>query len=587
MDAAAPALHPVLIEIADLALDPHNARTHNERNLAGIGASLAKFSQRKAIVVNRRTMTIEAGNGTVEAAIAAGATQIVAVLVDDDDETAAAYAIADNRTAELAGWDLDQLGLTVAEFPAVDWGALGWAADDLAAALRAKAEMPAEPEPSEGPANEPRSFDEAEDAALDIVPEPPAEPVTQRGETITLGPHVLHCADCLDVLRSLPDNSVDAIVTDPPYGLSPDGRARTWDEIEALRAEGKGPKAGFMGRAWDAGVPGVTWARECLRVLKPGGHLVAFSATRTYHRLACAVEDAGFEMRDMVAWLYYSGFPKSHDVSKAIDDLHGAEREVVSRETTRWTSTGRNKTYGKLDYFETDADGYETRDVTAPATDDAKQWSGWGTALKPAIEPFVLARKPLSESTVAANVLRWGTGAINVDACRMAYGDKAWPGPSEKPKEMDASWSAGNPGVRYGKLDYNAGETWDGSDLGRWPANIYACPKPATSERNKGTDALPKQEKAQMAGAVNSDDPVSARFRSEPMANIHPTVKPVRLMRWLLQLVTPPGGTVVEPFGGSGTTLVAASALDCRVIAAEMEPAYCDIIRARVEHALR
>lgn len=224
-----------------------------------------------------------------------------------------------------------------------------------------------------------------------------------------LGRHLVYTADCLEIMAVLQPNSVDAIVTDPPYGLSPDGRARTWDDITDGRARG-----GFMGKAWDASVPGVTWARQCLRVLKPGGHIVAFGGTRTIHRLACAIEDAGLEVRDTICWQFYSGFPKSLDVSKAIDKAAGADREVVG---SRKSSGGRTGSTASVGGHLIEA-GREI-DITAPSTDDAKRWQGWGTALKPSFEPAILARKPLI-GTVAANVLAHGTGALNIDACRYA-----------------------------------------------------------------------------------------------------------------------------------------------------------------------
>src|SRR5699024_10569877 len=203
----------------------------------------------------------------------------------------------------------------------------------------------------------------------------------------------IHHGDCIQVMNATPPESVVAIVTDPPYGL------------------------GFMGRKWDSLPPSLEWAEACYRVLKPGGHIAAFGGTRTWHRLAVAIEDAGFEMRDSLAWLYGSGFPKSHDVGKAIDKLAGAEREVVG--AGKYAARGRrtdNAVYGQA----TESSGEV---ITAPATPEAQQWDGWGTALKPAFEPIVLARKPLAEKTVARNVLAHGTGAINVDACRIETED--------------------------------------------------------------------------------------------------------------------------------------------------------------------
>src|SRR5690625_3274985 len=219
----------------------------------------------------------------------------------------------------------------------------------------------------------------------------------------------IHHGDCIETMNAMPPESIDAIVTDPPYGL------------------------GFMGRKWDALPPSQEWAEACYRVLKPGGHIAAFGGTRTWHRLAVAIEDAGFEMRDSLAWLYGSGFPKSHDVGKAIDKLAGAEREVIGFRPKANNSVTSRQHHGTTEDGRTvdgrDAEkaaAYQARGgftLTAPATPEAQQWSGWGTALKPAFEPIVLARKPLAEKTVARNVLAHGTGAINVDACRIETDD--------------------------------------------------------------------------------------------------------------------------------------------------------------------
>ena len=205
---------------------------------------------------------------------------------------------------------------------------------------------------------------------------------------------IIH-GDCLEVLMTLEDNSIDSIVTDPPYEL------------------------GFMGKSWDStGIAyNVELWKECLRVLKPGGHLLAFGGTRTYHRMACAIEDAGFEIRDCIQWLYGSGFPKSLDVSKAIDKKLGAERKTVGLKPYTNDGSIRGNSYNK--------GGYERVQlpITAPATPEAKQWEGWGTALKPANEPIVLARKPLSEKTIAENVMKWGTGGLNIEGCRIPTED--------------------------------------------------------------------------------------------------------------------------------------------------------------------
>lgn len=239
---------------------------------------------------------------------------------------------------------------------------------------------------------------------------------------------VVHTGDNLPILLEMPDNSVDAIVTDPPYGLS------------------------FMGKRWDYDVPLVELWVECLRVLKPGGHLLAFAGTRTQHRMAVRIEDAGFEIRDMIAWVYGSGFPKSLDVSKAIDKAAGAEREVVSQWRTGFSGTlGGKAALGGLN------GAADVRTITTAATDAAKQWDGWGTALKPALEPITLARKPLAERTVAANVLEWGTGGVNVDGCRVG---------------TEATFRTSNAGTNGEGWGMGKSFNVNGSAAGRFPANL-------------------------------------------------------------------------------------------------------------------
>lgn len=344
--------------------------------------------------------------------------------------------------------------------------------------------------------------------------------------------------DCLAIMRDIADGSVDAIVTDPPYGL------------------------GFMGKAWDGCVPPVDVWRECLRILKPGGHLLAFAGTRTQHRMACAIEDAGFEIRDMLAWVYGSGFPKSLDVSKAIDKAAGAEREVVGQ---KWAERYPNGPGGCSFSVGSGPDGTRTaaRSLeTAPATEAAKRWHGWGTALKPALEPITLARRPIGRGTVAANVVEHGTGALNVEACRV--GDKGGTRKTEPAKR--ASVSAYGDGLNGGGCE--------AIDAGRWPANLvhdgsreihdllgsaarfFYCAKANKKERNAG---------------LGED------------RNKHPTVKPIELMRWLCRLITPPGGIVLDPFVGTGTTGCAALLEGFLFVGIEREPEYCTIARQRLE----
>jgi hypothetical protein len=383
--------------------------------------------------------------------------------------------------------------------------------------------------------------------------------------------------DCREVMATLPDASVDAIVCDPPYGL------------------------GFMGRAWDApdGAPfAVELWQHALRVLKPGGHLVAFSGTRTYHRMACAIEDAGFEIRDQLAWVYGSGFPKSHNVSVAIDKAAGAERVVTG------IKPGGVQSMKKMAVIQGDranmgaAAHYGMTPITAPATDAARQWQGWGTALKPSWEPICLARKPLI-GTVAANVLAHGTGALNVDECRVGTGESTVRnnhGGTGNPEQ----WRTGN------GSDFTSGST-----LGRWPANLLhdgseevvaLFPDVTSGSRAPGehqplgfyANAIAKRpdglEKA-MPGLDGSSGS-AARFFYSPKADssdrlgsAHPTVKPVDLMQWLCRLVCPKGGTVLDPFAGTGTTGEAAWREGMRAILIEREPEYQADIARRMDLA--
>lgn len=328
----------------------------------------------------------------------------------------------------------------------------------------------------------------------------------------------LHHGDCLEVLRSIPDCSVDSIVTDPPYGLS------------------------FMGKKWDYDVPSVEVWVECLRVLKPGGHLLAFAGTRTQHRMAVRIEDAGFEIRDMIAWVYGSGFPKSLDVSKAIDKAAGAEREVVgeTRKGAQTNSTGRYGAWG---------DGITP---TAPATDAAKQWQGWGTALKPALEPITVARKPLV-GTVAENVLQYGTGAINVDGGRVATNEL-----------KGKAYNNNNTGWKC----TSAPSTVYGNESGRWPANFIH------DGSEEATDLLKDSARFFYCAKASKAD------RGE---NHHPTVKPTDLMRYLCRLVTPPNGIVLDPFNGSGSTGCAAVLEGFQYIGIEREAEYIAISEKRIQ----
>lgn len=386
--------------------------------------------------------------------------------------------------------------------------------------------------------------------------------------------------DCIDALRAMPSDSVDAVVTDPPYGLGKPPPAedvlRAWLDGATYQAMG----GGFMGAAWDSFVPGPAVWREVCRVLKPGGHAVIFAGSRTLDWMGMSVRLGGLEIRDTLGWVYWSGFPKSLDVSKAIDAAAGAEREVLHQET-RWNEPSGIVNAGRG----ASARSLVVRNITAPATDAARRWSGWGTALKPAIEPAILARKPLA-GTVAANVLRHGTGAINVDGCRLTPGDLAWPGPGEEhPRQWEHTRGLGF----HGGVD--RGPCVKGMQTaGRWPANLYACPKASRAERERGCDGLPARSGADAVhreeGSAGTQSPrAGAGRKRDEVRNHHPTVKPIRLMRWLCRLVTPPGGLVVDPFAGSGSTGVAAVLEGFAFTGCELDEGHAAIARARIGHA--
>jgi site-specific DNA-methyltransferase (adenine-specific) len=415
---------------------------------------------------------------------------------------------------------------------------------------------------------------------------------------------ILYAGDCIEVMRQMPEASVDAIVTDPPYGLEFMGKG--WDSFGGNRTPGSKSGSGDKGILPGYGRGGSNadvvrfkmrgshafqafseaWAVEALRILKPGGHLLAFAGTRTYHRMASGVEDAGFEIRDCIAWMYGSGFPKSLDVSKAIDKAAGADRKV----TGTWTMPGRGKRSHEQKYGLTNDSGT----VTAPATPEAAKWQGWGTALKPAFEPIVVARKPLI-GTVAANVLEHGTGALNIDACRIG---------------TDSICSSGQ-GIKSGANNFIGGgkDTQPPSvHIGRWPANIALDATAAsildqqsgvstsTAKPRNNNDFESVSKGAEKANTTfgHEDTGGASRFFYTAKAsrhdrnaggladNTHPTVKPTELMRWLIRLVTPPGGIILDPFGGSGSTGLAARAENTRCILIEREPEYLNIIRDRL-----
>lgn len=414
--------------------------------------------------------------------------------------------------------------------------------------------------------------------------------------------YTLHTGDNREVLKTLDDNSIDSIVTDPPYEL------------------------GFMGKKWDAS--GIAydvnlWA-ECLRVLKPGGHLLAFGGTRTYHRMTVAIEDAGFEVRDCIMWLYGSGFPKGLNISKQIDKMLDATPEIIS------TVEGKKSTGSGVYNWNKEEQGTHKPEyyITKPSSELAKQWDGWNTALKPAHEPIVMARKPLECSNVAENVMKWNVGGINVDGCRVGQ------------RESEQFTGAKKAGTFAGELQDSHSEMYEKSSVplpdGRWPANIildeeaaqmldeqsgvstskqsqrgaveifkkekswfgnstlrghsdsggasrfFYVAKASKAEREAGLDGMELQNNMRVNAPRENEEEKHATLR----ANHHPTVKPITLMRYLVRMVTPNNGVVLDPFMGSGTTGCASMLEGMRFIGIELNDEYLGIAERRIRYWL-
>ena len=400
-------------------------------------------------------------------------------------------------------------------------------------------------------------------------------------------------ADSIEHLKTLDDNSIDSVVTDPPYGL---GNCSSRAVNEALTAwiagqEYKPRGGGFMGKSWDAFVPGPELWREVYRVLKPGGHAVIFAGSRTVDLMGIAVRLSGFEVRDMLHWIYGSGFPKSLDVSKAIDKRAGAERQVIREAKATGTARKRKGGSHAAALVATDADFEETTiQYTAPATAQAKQWEGWGTNLKPAHEPILLCRKPL-EGAVVDNIEQWGVGGLNIDGCRIETDEVLGRATGSS---LNRAY-VGGVATQWNSL----GTTVEG---GRWPANILLDDHAASLvDIQAGLEAsrffyCGKTDRGEReAGLEDRDQGVTDDGRQTPIdnpfqrgktlrKNIHPTVKPLAVMRWLCKLITPPGGLILDPFNGSGTTGCAAVQLGFNYLGIEREPEYAEIARARIAH---
>lgn len=426
----------------------------------------------------------------------------------------------------------------------------------------------------------------------------------------------LRLGDCIDVLKTLEDNSVDSIITDPPYGLS------------------------FMNKKWDYDVPSVEVWKECLRVLKPGGHLLSFGGSRTYHRMAVAIEDAGFEIRDQIMWVYGSGFPKSHNIGKAIQKQSGDVKVVGEKKGAATSNTESLGVYKKE---------YDDIEIN-------NDWEGWGTALKPAHEPICMARKPLSEKSIAENVLKHGTGGINIDDCRIPF-DMTDTNPATNPLyRQENEYKMPEKGQESnGAVSFTSSKN-EISQEGRFPANImfdeeagkildeqsgptsqghwsktkttgfgefgngsstyegvgekdknkdkqgasrfFYCPKVSKKERNAGLEDMEETTNRQKGHGLDRIcgncgtsmlKPKDCKCETPdwitpPKKNTHPTVKPIKLMEYLITLVTPKGGVVLEPFMGSGSTGIAAKNLGMSFIGIEREEEYMEIAKRRIEN---
>lgn len=396
--------------------------------------------------------------------------------------------------------------------------------------------------------------------------------------------NTIQLGDCLDLLKTMPENCIDAIITDPPYGLS------------------------FMGKKWDYDVPSVDIWKECLRIIKPGGYLLSFAGTRTQHRMACNIEDGGFEIRDMIAWVYGSGFPKSLNIGKAIDKLQGNERKVVGEKKRGDVQKAKENGSGYL------ADPANRNNVKQFGygievfTQGTSEWEGWGTALKPALEPITVARKPISEKTIAENIIKWGTGGVNINECRVPVNpniDDMLRTVSRK-ERVSETW-------KNGSGFHNETNSLTGvPPNGRFPANIIHdgsddVLKCFPDSKGQCGDLIGHDKNIQSPNGIygtlpprhdhikRGDNGSASRFfycaktsKSERgNGNNHPTVKPIKLIEYLIKLISREGAIILDPFGGSGTTALACINLNRKYILMEKDEHYYEIANKRINEALK
>ena len=538
------------IDIDLLIPNPKNPRK-NEHAIEHVAKSIERFGFASPIVARRKNNMIIAGHTRYLASKEIGLSKVPVRFVDLNQVDSELLMLADNKLSEISDWNYDLLAKEIevlSEDYKLDLLNIGFSEEELEDLLNVGSSELEEVEEE----NNNNDYDEFDNTK-------PTLTRFKEGTIIDIGKHKIICGDCVEVMKSIDENSIDSICCDPPYGIA------------------------FMGKDWDKenSFDLDEWSKQCLRILKPGGHLIAFAATRTIHKIMISLENNGFEIRDMISWIYFSGFPKSHNVSKAIDKHFGAEREVVVEGFTSTNEQG-------LTYSKGLNANFQQRQITKPKTKEAIKFDGFGTNLKPAQEPAVLCRKPLEKGlSIAENVLKWGTGGLNIDECRFGYGDSCWVGPQNDPLGRSVGGYTKSP--IYGSAKELLKNT-ESNDLGRWPANIYQCSKASRSEREEGLEDHESKtgyeavQRKEGSKGLSSPRAGSGRTATE-VKNFHPTVKPIKLFRWLVKLITPIEGTVIDPFCGSGTTLLSAEIeAKYKSIGIEMNPDYCEIIYGRLKN---
>lgn len=480
-------------------------------DVEAVARSLERFGQHRPIVVQRSSGEIIAGNHTFLAAVSLGWDQVAVLWTDDDRETAVARSLADNRTHEEGGYDNAELAALMAEVAAVDDTMLesaGFQADEIDALLQ----LAAPPPELNTVQSEPFDVVAADDAPVQEVTVERVEPSNrERSEQVVVdyegapGEAQLLVGDCLDALAEFPDNTFDCCVTDPLGGVKPQGERMTEEDL---------------GPGWWRWVPGPDFWREVKRVVKPGGYVVILAGTTTWHKVALAAEDGGLEMRDTLMWLFGTGMPTGIDVGMQVDKRSGGKGDPYFRKVTGMTD--------------------EQREAWLAAREESNPWYGWSTALKPAWKPILLFRVKPHKGSAAESVMKWGTGAMNIDGCRVESGER-----DAMTSYRNRSESvAGGHGSELSKTRVVTGKT----TLGRWPATVLVDEEAAdeVGEVARFFVTAPARKAERNAGLPAGE------------VNDHPRVRPVELMRWLVRLVCPPEGVVLDPFCGSGSTGVAA-----------------------------